>query len=69
MISAESLYKNHFSDRKITNERLEVFTGDLIGKLIIANTDNQFDVILAKLAISYPAFTGDVSNIDIATNL
>ncbi len=69
MISEEHFFKNHFDDEKIINNRLETFTGDMIGKLTAGNTGDRFQPILDKLAISYPAFTGDVSDVAIALSL
>lgn len=69
MISAELFFKNHFNDVKIINARLEVFTGDTIGKLTAGNAGGIFDTVLSRLATSYPAFTGNVSDVDVALNL
>lgn len=69
MISEDLFFKNHFDDPKIINTRLETFTGDMIGKLTAGNTGSRFQPILDKLGISYPAFTGDVSDVAIALTL
>jgi hypothetical protein len=69
MISEENLFKNHFADREIINTRLEVYAGDCIGKLTAGNTGGRFDLVISRLGISFPAFTGNVTNVDTALNL
>jgi len=69
MISEELFFKNHFDDKNINNNRMEAFTGDMIGKLTAGNTGDRFTPVLDKLAISYPAFTGDVSDVAVALAL
>lgn len=69
MISEELFFKNHFDERAITNTRLETFIGDMLGRLRAGNTGGRFDVIIDKFNISYPAFTGDISDVDVALTL
>ncbi len=69
MISEDNFFKNHFSEKAINNTRLETFTGDIKGKLTAGNTGSRFQPILDKLTVSYPAFTGDVTDVTVALNL
>lgn len=69
MVAPEKIFENFFDDVKIINNRLGVFTGDTIGKLITQNTGGRFDGLITLLNGSYPAFTGNISNLDVAITL
>ena len=53
MRSFDTDLNNPFDDVKITDTRIEAFTGSLLTKLGTANTSAQFDVIIAAIEVPY----------------
>ncbi len=69
MISPDKIFENYFNDKNIINTRLDSFASDCIARLTSGNTGSRFDAILTLLNSSYPAFSGNISNLDVALTL
>jgi len=66
MINLKSLFKNHFSDKEISNDELRKFAEDNLMRLTANNPSSAFTTIISATGIKYTAYFGALSNTDVA---
>lgn len=66
MIQLSTFFKNHFDTKRISDDKIKVFTQDHIQRLIANNTANQYDLVIQDTVNAYDAYFGSVNDEDLA---
>lgn len=67
MLNLETLFKNHFASKEVSDDELKKFADDHLQRLTAGNTDGILDPILADTGAKYIAYFGAISDEDVAT--
>lgn len=67
MLHLETIFKNFFADKKISDDHLKEFTEDHLQRLVANNGGGMFAQVLADTQNSYNGYFGNIAGEDINT--
>ncbi len=66
MITFENIFKNHFNTDRISDDNMQKYTVDQIGRIIAHNGSGTYNGILSDTNAAYTGYFGNMSSEDIA---